>query len=34
MMVEKYFVEDVQYDKDKARETYIGDYIEEEDITD
>lgn len=34
VMVEKRFVEDVQYDKDKAGETYIGDYIEEEDITD
>ncbi len=34
VMVEKKFVEDAQYDKDKAGETYIGDYIEEEDITD
>lgn len=34
VMVEKEYVEDVRYDKEKAGETYIGDYIEEEDITD
>lgn len=34
VMVETKFVEDVLYDKEKAGETYVGDYIEEEDITD
>lgn len=34
LIVEKEFVEEVGYDKDKAGNTYIRDYIEVEDITD
>ena len=34
VVVEKEWVEDVKYDKEKVGETYIGDYIEMEEIVD
>lgn len=34
VVVEKEWMEDVKYDKEKAGETYIGDYIEVEEIVD